>query len=371
MARARSLKPGFFKNDALAELGPHAQLLFAGLWTLADREGRLEDRPLRIRAEIFPYDMSVDTNTLLDGMAAAGMIIRYQKNGGRFIAIPTWHKHQNPHHMEAASEIPAPDGMENRYNHTPIYPKQRARILDRDNRQCVICKSKSELQIDHVNPVCNGGTSVDNNLRTLCAQCNNKLSKRRPPQVSPQIKRADSGLLTPDSLNPLPVVEVQSVGAPPHSTEISDDDPISPGENILPGSINKPYTDSGQALDQLARDLVNRLMAKHWTASNGPTATGRLERILAEAVHPERTAAAIEANHASWAAWHMANRKERKKRLEYWLADGDYLHPVSGYSAPAVPVIDEAPVVSEELSDDEIARLDRERVQGKLQEALR
>ena len=56
MARARLLKPGFFRNEMLAEL-PHAtRLLFAGLWLISDREGRLEDRPKRIGADIFPYE---------------------------------------------------------------------------------------------------------------------------------------------------------------------------------------------------------------------------------------------------------------------------------------------------------------------------
>lgn len=160
--------------------------------------------------------------------------------------------------------------------------------------------------------------------------------------------------------------------SPHYTTEISDDDPIFPGQNVLPGTISKFNNDSGQALDQLARDLVNRLIARHWTASNAPAATGRLERILAEAVHPERTAAAIEANHESWYAWHMAHRGERKKRLEYWLADGDYLHPVSGYSAaPAVPVIDESPLLHTEHTDEELAELDARMRQERLQEALR
>lgn len=169
------------------------------------------------------------------------------------------------------------------------------------------------------------------------------------------------------------VVGVQCATTPTSNT-ISDDDPVFPDTHISQSNTGflSGQNYSGQALDQLARDLVNRLMAKHWTANNYPTALGRLERILSEAVHPERTAAAIEANHASWAAWHAANRKERKKRLEYWLADGDYLHPVSGYAAaPAIPVIDGSSVVNEELSDEELAALDAQRVQERLQEALR
>jgi hypothetical protein len=52
--RACNIKPGFFKNEVLGTAVPILSLLFSGLWGLADREGRLEDRPLRIKAEIFP-----------------------------------------------------------------------------------------------------------------------------------------------------------------------------------------------------------------------------------------------------------------------------------------------------------------------------
>jgi len=62
--RARNLKPGFFKNDRLAEIEPLGRLLFAGLWCMADSRGRLEDRVLRIKAEVLPYD-SCDCDALL------------------------------------------------------------------------------------------------------------------------------------------------------------------------------------------------------------------------------------------------------------------------------------------------------------------
>jgi len=104
MARTRNIKPGFFRNEDLAELGAYAMLLYAGLWTIADREGRLEDRPKRIKVDVLPYfDQPVDE--LLDSLAKAGFIIRYDG----FIAIPTWAKHQNPHVKETPSIIPAPD----------------------------------------------------------------------------------------------------------------------------------------------------------------------------------------------------------------------------------------------------------------------
>lgn len=107
MARARNIKPGFFLNDALADCDPLARLLFAGLWCLADREGRLEDRPKRIKAETLPHD-NCDADALLEQLAAAGFILRYQGGGSRFIQVLNFNKHQNPHVKESPSSIPSP-----------------------------------------------------------------------------------------------------------------------------------------------------------------------------------------------------------------------------------------------------------------------
>lgn len=106
MARSRNIKPGFFTNDRLAELHPLTRLLFAGLWVIADREGRLEDRPKRIKAHCLPYD-DHDVDAALDDLAGGddAFIVRYQVNGARFIQITNWHDHQKPHHMEPASNI--------------------------------------------------------------------------------------------------------------------------------------------------------------------------------------------------------------------------------------------------------------------------
>ena len=107
MARARNIKPGFYKNEDLAECSPWARLIFPGLWMLADREGRMEDRPKRIKGELLPYD-SIDVDPLLEELARWGFILRYQVNGERFIQVLKFSEHQAPHVREAASIIPAP-----------------------------------------------------------------------------------------------------------------------------------------------------------------------------------------------------------------------------------------------------------------------
>ena len=109
MARARNIKPSIMDNEELAELEPLTRLLFVYLWMLADRCGRLEDRPKRIGAQALAYDRSADVNAMLDDLQRLGFILRYKAAGVACIQIVAFEKHQNPHVRESASELPAPE----------------------------------------------------------------------------------------------------------------------------------------------------------------------------------------------------------------------------------------------------------------------
>lgn len=108
MMRTRMLKPGFFDNEDLARCQPLARILFEGLWCLADREGRLEDRPKRIKVKVLPYD-DCDVDEFLNELADAGFVIRYQVDRSCYIQIVNFLKHQKPHHKEFDSVISPPD----------------------------------------------------------------------------------------------------------------------------------------------------------------------------------------------------------------------------------------------------------------------
>lgn len=109
MARARNIKPGFFKNEVLAELSCSTRLLFIGLWCLADREGRLEDRPKRIKLELLPFD-DLDVVEALNELEAHGFIKRYSIGGLAIIQVVNFAKHQSPHGTEKDSELPDENG---------------------------------------------------------------------------------------------------------------------------------------------------------------------------------------------------------------------------------------------------------------------
>lgn len=103
--RSRNIKPGFFENEKLGVLPLQDRLCFIGLWCVADREGRLEDRPMRLKVQIFPYD---DTNVekSLARLAALGFIQRYVVGNDPYIFVHNFKKHQSPHNTEKASVIP-------------------------------------------------------------------------------------------------------------------------------------------------------------------------------------------------------------------------------------------------------------------------
>jgi hypothetical protein len=105
--RARNVKPGFFLNEELAEVPFEARLLFIGLWSYADREGRFEWRPKRIKAEIFPYD-NIEITDFLRYLTDKNFVSQYQVDGCLYGVVENFKKHQRPHPTERPSTIPPP-----------------------------------------------------------------------------------------------------------------------------------------------------------------------------------------------------------------------------------------------------------------------
>jgi 5-methylcytosine-specific restriction endonuclease McrA len=56
--------------------------------------------------------------------------------------------------------------------------RQRFRVMKRDGFKCILCGASPalnpgcELHIDHIIPWSNGGETIEENLRTLCSNCN-------------------------------------------------------------------------------------------------------------------------------------------------------------------------------------------------------
>lgn len=219
MARSRNIKPAFFKNEVLADCSVWSRLLFIGLRCLADREGRLEDRPKRIWVEIFPFD-NIDCGPLLDELHDKKFIVRYSdsETGDKYIQIINFIKHQQPHYKETPSLIPAMTNWKDSIK-TPggVPEKIRRAIIERDGK-CANCESEDNLSIDHIIPRSLGGSHDESNLQVLCRKCNssknNKLASNSNLEPTLSQPRPNDDLnevhhdtlipssLIPDSLNP-------------------------------------------------------------------------------------------------------------------------------------------------------------------------
>ncbi len=121
------IKPDFFDDPNIGELTPLARLFFIGLWTQADREGRVEDDVRRLKIRIFPFD-AVDVEALAVELHGKDMIRRYSAGEKRgYIWIRNFTKHQRPHPKEPASLIP-PSGVPGSRGWSSSKPIRRSRI---------------------------------------------------------------------------------------------------------------------------------------------------------------------------------------------------------------------------------------------------
>lgn len=106
------MKPSLFKNELLATSDALYTWIFEGLWCLADKEGRLEDRPRKIHLEINAGRAFEGTEAALNWLAENGFIDRYKAaDGMACIQVIAFHRHQKPHPREATSVIPAKEAL--------------------------------------------------------------------------------------------------------------------------------------------------------------------------------------------------------------------------------------------------------------------
>jgi hypothetical protein len=63
--------------------------------------------------------------------------------------------------------------------------QKRFSVLKRDNFTCQYCgKAGGRLEVDHVKPICQGGSNEMENLKTACFECNRGKTGARLDQVT-------------------------------------------------------------------------------------------------------------------------------------------------------------------------------------------
>lgn len=112
--RIRTLKPEIWADEAVGHLDTWERLLFIGLITMADDEGRLRALPAAITGHCFPYDEVAPKRLRkwLLALHATGLIVFYECEGTPYVEICGWTKHQKIN-RPAESNLPAANAEAN------------------------------------------------------------------------------------------------------------------------------------------------------------------------------------------------------------------------------------------------------------------
>jgi len=103
--KKRTIKPDFFIDTKTGRLDPVTQILFVGLWCLADREGYIENDTDFIKTQIFPYK-NINIKKNIDELIKNNLVIACNYMGKNLINIVNFKKHQPIHPHEAQSKYP-------------------------------------------------------------------------------------------------------------------------------------------------------------------------------------------------------------------------------------------------------------------------
>lgn len=110
--RIRTIKPEIWQHEKIGRVTRDERLLFVGLLTMVDDEGRLREMPHAIRGHIFPYDRVSDRQLekWLGGLERARLIVRYGAGRERFASIRGFKRHQVINRPRE-SDLPPPPGI--------------------------------------------------------------------------------------------------------------------------------------------------------------------------------------------------------------------------------------------------------------------
>lgn len=110
MARKRMIDPGFWIDEKLGTISPLARLLFMGLISNSDDEGRLPGHPALIKSQVFPYDADITPEQVtqwLGQLEELEILIIYTVDNQTYIQIKNFLKHQTIN-RPTASKYPDP-----------------------------------------------------------------------------------------------------------------------------------------------------------------------------------------------------------------------------------------------------------------------
>ncbi len=97
MARKRMIDPNIWQSEDFSKLSTLGKLVFIGLFSLADDEGRGRSNPVYLKSTLFPYEegiRSADIDKTLSEISSNMSVIFYSCNGSSYYSLYNWNTWQ-------------------------------------------------------------------------------------------------------------------------------------------------------------------------------------------------------------------------------------------------------------------------------------
>ena len=136
MARKRMIDPSIWQDEGMASLTPRRQLLYIGLFSNADDEGRMNGSPVALRLILPTLYSGVDLCDVESDLAAVltamDKLIAYEVDGKRYLAFTNYQSWQTINRPQK-SKLPAPITDQSRINHGTI--RDRSLPIEKNRRE--------------------------------------------------------------------------------------------------------------------------------------------------------------------------------------------------------------------------------------------
>ena len=93
MARKRMIDPNIWQSEDFSKLSTLGKLVFIGLFSLADDEGRGRSNPVYLKSILFPYEegiRSADIDKTLSEISSNMSVIFYSCDGSSYYSLCNW-----------------------------------------------------------------------------------------------------------------------------------------------------------------------------------------------------------------------------------------------------------------------------------------
>lgn len=116
MARKRMIDPNIWQSEDFGKLSNLAKIVFIGLFSLADDEGRGRANPVYLRTTLFPYNegmRSADIEKTLYEISSNMSVVFYSYDGNSYYSLLSWDTFQK---IDRATDSKLPAFDENNEN---------------------------------------------------------------------------------------------------------------------------------------------------------------------------------------------------------------------------------------------------------------